>query len=200
MAIYWGDYRQNTGHFNCTEHGAYMMLMAHYWENDSLPKPGSDFYPRLYNICGCVSEVEKRAVRYVIKAMFPKVRGRHVNKRLDKEIEKAEKKAEERSKSGRMGGRPRESKSFPEKKQKLSRKKAKGNQSQSQSQSPSRVPDPRRGSGSMKPCPYCNRDIPTTRQACDSNACIQQYKKDFLQRDAAARKKKVEKAPPPRAK
>lgn len=178
MAIYWGDYRQNTGHFNCTEHGAYMMLMAHYWENGGLPKPGRDFFPRLFNICACVSEVERRAVRYVVKTMFTKVRGYHVNKRLDQEIETAKKKRAERSRVGRMGGRPR--------KQKLLPWEAKGIQSQSQSQS---YPDNkdmdralrRRSMSKSKRCLYCNVGIYNSQNVCDKSDCIKAHQKDFLE-------------------
>ena len=31
MPMYWGDYLRDTGHLNAQEHGAYLMLIAHYW-------------------------------------------------------------------------------------------------------------------------------------------------------------------------
>ena len=31
MAIFWGDYARETGHLNNAEHGAYLMLIKHYW-------------------------------------------------------------------------------------------------------------------------------------------------------------------------
>jgi uncharacterized protein YdaU (DUF1376 family) len=37
MPIYWGDYLRDTRHFNTEQHGAYLLLIAHYWQNGSLP-------------------------------------------------------------------------------------------------------------------------------------------------------------------
>jgi uncharacterized protein YdaU (DUF1376 family) len=37
MPMYWGDYLQNTRHLSTAEHGAYLLLIAHYWEHGGLP-------------------------------------------------------------------------------------------------------------------------------------------------------------------
>lgn len=37
MPFYVGDYLKNTGHLSLMEHGAYLLLMCHYWEAGSLP-------------------------------------------------------------------------------------------------------------------------------------------------------------------
>lgn len=38
MPMYWGDYLRNTTHLSAAEHGAYLMLIAHYWTTqESLP-------------------------------------------------------------------------------------------------------------------------------------------------------------------
>jgi len=181
MAIYWGDYRQNTGHFNCTEHGAYLMMMAHYWENGPMQE-NADLYKRLYSICSCASEVEKRAVHYVLKAMFTLKRSRWTHARLDQEMKKADEKTRQRSACGKMGGRPQ--------KQKLSNWKPKENQSQSQSQLPSsKEGDRLRRSPTQKPCPYCKQGITQTQQCCTNPVCIDNYKKDFLAREKKARQR-----------
>ena len=41
MPMYWGDYLRDTGHLSALEHGAYLMLIAHYWCNGR-PLPDDD--------------------------------------------------------------------------------------------------------------------------------------------------------------
>lgn len=36
--MYWGDYLADTGHLSAAEHGAYLLLIAHYWTKGGLPK------------------------------------------------------------------------------------------------------------------------------------------------------------------
>jgi uncharacterized protein YdaU (DUF1376 family) len=37
MPMYWGDYLGDTGHLTTTEHGVYLLLIAHYWMHRGLP-------------------------------------------------------------------------------------------------------------------------------------------------------------------
>ncbi len=41
MPIYWGDYLKDTGHLGASEHGAYLLMIGHYWCT-GLPLPGND--------------------------------------------------------------------------------------------------------------------------------------------------------------
>src|SRR5271166_3050585 len=65
MPLYWGDYLKNTCHLSTVEHGAYLLLIAHYWERGSLPTEDD----RLRRITGLGTK-QWRKCRPIIAAFF----------------------------------------------------------------------------------------------------------------------------------
>ena len=80
MPMYWGDYWRDTGHLSDEEHVAYLKLISHYWQHESLP----DDDARLARIAGR-GQQEWQAMRETLKAFF--VDGWKHN-RIEKELVK----------------------------------------------------------------------------------------------------------------
>lgn len=95
MPLYIGDYRADTTHLGAAQHGAYLLLIMHYWQQGGLP----DDDEQLARIA-CMSLSEWRKNRQIIRAFFSDG-WRHG--RVDREIEKAVKAYEKRSRAGQKG-------------------------------------------------------------------------------------------------
>ena len=102
--FYPGDYLRDTSGLSLIEHGAYGLLLHHYYSTDGCLAGEK---PRLYRLCGATTPEEQRAVDYILNMFFPVVKGRLVNKRADRELEARRKFIEEQARKGSLGGRPR---------------------------------------------------------------------------------------------
>jgi uncharacterized protein YdaU (DUF1376 family) len=95
MPLYIGDYRRDTAHLSTLEHGAYFLLIMHYWETGPLP----DDDRRLARISG-LSLKQWLRVRVTLESLFlipaANMNGQQMlermwrHKRIDAEIEKCE--------------------------------------------------------------------------------------------------------------
>lgn len=100
-----GDYARDTAHLSMLEHGAYRLMLDHYYATGkSLPADTA----LLYRICKANSKAERIAVDLVAGSFFP-VNGdgsRH-NRRADKELGNWEAQATVNRLIGKLGGRPK---------------------------------------------------------------------------------------------
>lgn len=96
MPIYWGDYLRDTRDLTTLQHGAYLLLIAHYWQHDGLPSEEA----RLAAIAGVTPQVWKT----IRGAIADKFQEGWKHKRVDDEIQKAERKWMQRSQAGKAGG------------------------------------------------------------------------------------------------
>lgn len=112
MSLHIGDYRKDTGHLRAAEHGAYLLLIMHYWAKGGLPDDD-----RQLSAIACMSDREWKRARPLIEPLFKDGRWRH--KRIDIELAAAQEKYEKHSAAGKKGGRPKkppESQAFSEQK------------------------------------------------------------------------------------
>jgi uncharacterized protein YdaU (DUF1376 family) len=102
---YMGDYGRDTGTLSLAEHGAYALLMDHYYGTEE-PLPAA--YDDLYRICRAMKKDEQVAVKKVADKFFPLLEdGRRHNARVDEELAKYHERANQNRLNGKSGGRPR---------------------------------------------------------------------------------------------
>ncbi|MGE0714835.1 MAG: YdaU family protein [Alphaproteobacteria bacterium] len=100
MPTWWGDYARDTGHLNNAGHGAYLMLIKHYWCTGQ-PLPDDD--ATLWRVACCDSIVAWRKLRPVIAPFFQVGGGLWRHKRIDAELARAAERSRRRSEAGQKG-------------------------------------------------------------------------------------------------
>lgn len=104
MPIYWGDYARDTGHLNSAGHGAYLMLIKHYW---CTGEPLTDDDDELWRVACCDSKRDWLKLRPKVSKLFRISDGKWRHKRIDTEMERAAKKTQAKAEAGRLGAEKR---------------------------------------------------------------------------------------------
>src|SRR5215468_8618608 len=78
-----GDYIRDTAHLSVIQHGAYRLLLDHYYASAS-PLPAE--LAALYRICRAFDEAERKAVDFVISQFFELRADGYHNSRADKQL------------------------------------------------------------------------------------------------------------------
>lgn len=90
MPMYWGDYHADTRHLTQGQHGAYLLLIGHYWQKRFLPAK----HEQCYSIACAHSKAERANVDAVLQEFFQKKITKngdvYQQKRIDSELGKAE--------------------------------------------------------------------------------------------------------------
>jgi uncharacterized protein YdaU (DUF1376 family) len=95
MPFYVADYLADTGHLSTLEHGAYLLLIMHYWRRGGLPTNDA----QLARVCH-LSEAEWQEIRATLAALFD---AKWKHKRIEAELIKSE----ARSAAGKAGASAR---------------------------------------------------------------------------------------------
>lgn len=103
MPMYWGDYLKDTGHLSTEQHGAYLLLIGHYWTTG---KPLPDDDTRLARIARLSLAAWKKS-RNTVAEFFTVVDSKWTHGRIEEELEAAVKFLEKQATNGRKGGRPK---------------------------------------------------------------------------------------------
>lgn len=101
-----GDYQRDTGHLSLAEHGAYTLLLDHYYSTHA---PLPEDLTALYRLCRAMTKGEQSAVKSVAEQFFPvEDDGLRHCARADIELSRWEAKAEANREAGKRGGRPKQ--------------------------------------------------------------------------------------------
>jgi len=102
--FYPGDYLRDTQDLSLTEHGAYRIMLDHYYCEDELPSDKE----RLYRLCRAFSENERKAVDVVsVKFFIENGDGKLLNKRAETEIKKRKEFIKKQSIKGKKSAKVR---------------------------------------------------------------------------------------------
>jgi uncharacterized protein YdaU (DUF1376 family) len=104
-AFYPADYARDTGDLSILEHGAYRLLMDHYY---STGEPLSTDVDRLLRLCRATVESERAAVHFVLDKFFALGDDGYHHVRIDAELIKAAEKAEKCSRAGTVSATKRQ--------------------------------------------------------------------------------------------
>ncbi len=104
MPMYWGDYVRDTGHLNAAGHGAYLMLIKHYWCTGG---PLADDDDELWRIACCDSRKEWLGMRPRIVRLFIREDRLLRHKRIDKELRAAAAAVTAKAEAGKKGAEKR---------------------------------------------------------------------------------------------
>jgi len=96
MPLYVGDYLRDTRDLNTLQHGAYLLLIMHYWQHDALPTDDA----RLAAITG-LTVAQWRRIREPVQAKFSEG-WRH--KRIEAELVKLDRAVMQHRQAGHRGG------------------------------------------------------------------------------------------------
>ena len=98
-----GDYQRDTGDLTLVEHGAYRVLLDHYYTCGPLPND----HDRLNRICRAFSTEEQTAVATVVQRFFQPDGNRLRNRKADKELSEREAFIEMQREKGRKSAEVR---------------------------------------------------------------------------------------------
>ena len=144
MPLYVGDYKRDTAHLTTLEHGAYLLLIMHYWETGPLPNDDR----RLAQIAGMPLR-RWRTIKATVIEFFQQANAKQLlrHKRIDDELIKAEHITAKRALAGAKGGLSNRGKTNRERNFQQAFAKQRDDQSQSHSNLTRFTPSPRaRGS------------------------------------------------------
>ena len=98
MPLYVADYLADTSHLTTLEHGAYLLLLMHYWRVGKLPANAE----QLARVCRLQKD-EFAAVKTTLGALFDTSGDSWKHLRVESELQKTAEISEKRSISGRKG-------------------------------------------------------------------------------------------------
>lgn len=111
MPLYIADYLKDTMHLTAEAHGAYLLLILHYWSNGGAIKYDED---DIFNICRLHTTKQPKKILEKILPFFHVENGFLHHKRIDRELQKAKEIVAKRVEAGKKSGVSRKAKTEQE--------------------------------------------------------------------------------------
>jgi uncharacterized protein YdaU (DUF1376 family) len=108
--LYIGDYQRDTAALSLAEHGAYLLMLQHYYATERPLPTGRE----LYRLMRAETRLEREAVDSVARRFWRVTDDGLVNERADVELRKAEHQRTVNREIGKRGGRPKKTESVSE--------------------------------------------------------------------------------------
>jgi uncharacterized protein YdaU (DUF1376 family) len=99
MPVYIGDYLRDTEELSDKEHGAYLLLLMHYWQKDGIIGCDIDRLSR-------VGRTDRETAGFILGSYFDLIDGNYKNKRAEIEMKNASNRRLAATENGKKGGRP----------------------------------------------------------------------------------------------
>lgn len=94
------DYQIKTKHLSMIQHGAYTLLLDHYYLTN---KPIPAIAEQVWRICGAVAPIEQDAIAFVLSEFFVERDGFYHHDRVDEELKRRDSISKKRAKAGAKG-------------------------------------------------------------------------------------------------
>lgn len=177
--LYIGDYQRDTALLSIAEHGAYLLMLQHYYATEQPLPTGKT----LYRMLRAQDKEEQDAIDSVVAKFWEASEGGLVNRRAMEELEKGDRQREKNRELGKLGGRPKKTQRGTDS---VSGKKPNGNPDGNRMGSDSDIEENRMGSDSvseMKPNGNPNQ-TPDTREAKAKapQAAVLDFRADLFRR------------------
>lgn len=101
--LYIGDYQRDTAHLSVTEHGAYLLMLQHFYATEK-PLPTAK---ALHRMLRAETKAERDAIDVVAGRFWIPIEGGVINERAAEEMVKAEHQRTVNREIGKRGGRPK---------------------------------------------------------------------------------------------
>lgn len=108
MPLYVADYLADTGHLSAAEHGAYFLLIMHYWSSGA-PLPADD---RLLARIARMDADEWSNAKALLQKFFKIDANQWRHIRVEEELKNAKKRYDRRADAGRKGGKTPKTRGF----------------------------------------------------------------------------------------
>lgn len=110
IKLFIGDYLKKTGALSVQEHGAYFLMLLHYYATEAPMPTGRE----LYRLLRAETKQDREAVDFIVSRYWVQTSEGLTHERADEEIRKASHQREINRELGKRGGRPKRTESKTE--------------------------------------------------------------------------------------